>query len=287
MSEPADLDLMHLEELVSHYGWLTTLARRLVRDESAADDLVQDTWIAALRRPPSEGPLRPWLARVLTNAWRMSERGSRRRRTREEKTYAARVDVATDEVVAEAQRDAAGPPKFDAKKQLEMLRANLAIARDANQPLEELEKLANDPEYEAMLVQAEKNLLDNYRQGAHMRGPLEARGRDESDIERTEIEFDIVMREMLSRDSPAGQKRSAEADRLAEELERLKAEQRELDKRWQQEKEMVEEIQAKQAELDTVRSVDGAERDEEREQMLAEQLESLGYTNFGLEEEDR
>ena len=94
-------------------------------------------------------------------------------------------------------------------------------------------------------------------------------------IERTEIEFDILMREMLSRDSPAGQKRSAEADRLAEELERLKAEQRELDRRWQQEKEMVEEIQAKQAELDTVRSVDGAERDEEREQRLAEQLESL------------
>ncbi|MBK7875611.1 MAG: sigma-70 family RNA polymerase sigma factor [Planctomycetes bacterium] len=63
------------EELLSEAEWLGTLARRLVSDPSEADDLAQDTWIAALRRPPErERPLRPWLARVARNFARMRGR---------------------------------------------------------------------------------------------------------------------------------------------------------------------------------------------------------------------
>ena len=57
--------------LLAHAAWLRRLARSLVGDGAAADDLVQETWVAALRRPPAEDrPVRPWLRRVLENAAR-------------------------------------------------------------------------------------------------------------------------------------------------------------------------------------------------------------------------
>src|SRR5205814_10341316 len=43
------------EELLAHAGWVRALARELVRDASTADDLVQETWLAALRHPPRAG----------------------------------------------------------------------------------------------------------------------------------------------------------------------------------------------------------------------------------------
>src|SRR5262249_38833958 len=53
-------------------------------DPGGADDLVQETWIAALRRPPArDQPVRPWLARVVRNAARMTLRGDRRRAARD------------------------------------------------------------------------------------------------------------------------------------------------------------------------------------------------------------
>lgn len=66
-----------LGPLLEHAGFLERLARSLVDDPSAADDLVQETWLAALRRPPSDpDAARPWLARTLKNLrisrWRQS-----------------------------------------------------------------------------------------------------------------------------------------------------------------------------------------------------------------------
>ena len=60
-------------ELIAHAAWIRRLAVQLVRDENAADDLTQDTLLAALEaRPAARGSLRPWLARVLRN--RIAER---------------------------------------------------------------------------------------------------------------------------------------------------------------------------------------------------------------------
>src|SRR5262249_58694164 len=65
------------EELLGHAAWLRRLALSLVGPAGGADDLVQDTWLAALRRPPARpGPLRPWLAEVLRNLVRMRRRAS-------------------------------------------------------------------------------------------------------------------------------------------------------------------------------------------------------------------
>jgi RNA polymerase sigma factor (sigma-70 family) len=101
----------NMDELLQHADWVRRLARILVRDESLADDLVQDTWVAALRSPPRPGePPRPWLAEVLRNALRMRRRGDGRRLRREDAvaSRAARDDGGARLVEAlEAQRQLA------------------------------------------------------------------------------------------------------------------------------------------------------------------------------------
>ncbi|HJZ86541.1 MAG TPA: sigma-70 family RNA polymerase sigma factor [Polyangia bacterium] len=68
------------EELLTHAAWLRRLAASLVGPARDADDLAQDTWVAALRRPPrGDRPLRPWLAAVLRNFLRMGFRSQRLR----------------------------------------------------------------------------------------------------------------------------------------------------------------------------------------------------------------
>ena len=57
------------DPLLEHAAWVRKLARELVRDPGAADDLAQETWLAFLHaRPDEDRPLRPWLGRVLRNA---------------------------------------------------------------------------------------------------------------------------------------------------------------------------------------------------------------------------
>jgi RNA polymerase sigma factor (sigma-70 family) len=89
--------------LLAHAAWLRRLARSLVGDGAAADDLVQETWVAALRRPPDASrPLRPWLRRVLENAARFRWRGETNRATREAHVAALADDAtpSSDELLA-------------------------------------------------------------------------------------------------------------------------------------------------------------------------------------------
>jgi RNA polymerase sigma-70 factor (ECF subfamily) len=73
-----------IHELLSHAEWLRGLARHLVRDGDEVSDVVQQTWVAALRSPPDGArPARPWLAQVLRNLVRKSARTDRNRGARE------------------------------------------------------------------------------------------------------------------------------------------------------------------------------------------------------------
>ena len=81
------IETIDLEHLLEHQTWARRLARTLV-GESGADDLVQDTWLTAMRRPPranTEGQLRAWLGTVLRNGARQGFRSEERRRHREER----------------------------------------------------------------------------------------------------------------------------------------------------------------------------------------------------------
>ena len=72
------------ELIASETAALRRLARALLRDAAAADDLVQDTWLAAIRRPPAtDRPIRPWLARVLRNTAASTLRSADRAKRRE------------------------------------------------------------------------------------------------------------------------------------------------------------------------------------------------------------
>src|SRR5262245_11300445 len=83
------------DDIVAHGAWLRALARSLLSDAAAADDMVGETWVATLRSPPErDRPLRPWLARVLQNFTFMRSRREAAR-TRNE-NHAAQL-AASDE----------------------------------------------------------------------------------------------------------------------------------------------------------------------------------------------
>src|SRR5262245_55911393 len=72
-------------ELLEHAGFLSGLARSLVRDEHEARDLVQEVYASTLERPPTAlRSLRGWLARATVHRARNAVRGERRRELREE-----------------------------------------------------------------------------------------------------------------------------------------------------------------------------------------------------------
>ena len=72
-------------QLLEHLDWVRSLARRLTRDESSADDLVQRTFLSALRWPRKShsAPPRAWLHRVLQSEAQRTWRSDSRRRDRE------------------------------------------------------------------------------------------------------------------------------------------------------------------------------------------------------------
>ena len=72
------------ESLLAHADFVRALARSLVLDEHRADDVVQETWLAALQRPPGfGGNLRSWLGTVVRNFAFMARRSDQRRMRRE------------------------------------------------------------------------------------------------------------------------------------------------------------------------------------------------------------
>ena len=73
-----------LENLLAHDAWIRLLARQLVADEHAAEDLAHDAWVQALRTPPKPGSFRAWLGRVIRNLARKRHRSEVHRREREQ-----------------------------------------------------------------------------------------------------------------------------------------------------------------------------------------------------------
>lgn len=90
--------------LLTHEVFLRELAARLVSDPAGADDVVQETWVAAIERaPPEARSLRAWLAQVARNAARMAWRTEARRRRRERLVARAEA-VPSPELVRERER---------------------------------------------------------------------------------------------------------------------------------------------------------------------------------------
>ena len=85
------------ESLLAQSTWLRRLVRGLVYDESAADDVVQDTWIAALRAKPAD--LRAWTTVVARNFARRNRRDAGLRAVHEPKAARTERIEGPDEIV--------------------------------------------------------------------------------------------------------------------------------------------------------------------------------------------
>ncbi|HUR29209.1 MAG TPA: RNA polymerase sigma factor, partial [Planctomycetota bacterium] len=73
-----------IETLLEHADWVRRLAHNLVADPARAEDVAQETWLAALKTPPSEAQnLRGWLGTVVRNAARRDLRSVARREARQ------------------------------------------------------------------------------------------------------------------------------------------------------------------------------------------------------------
>src|SRR5947207_11209285 len=73
-----------VETLLAHRAWVQAVARAVVRDPNAADDVEQETWLAALRSPPrTASSPRGWLGAVVRSRARRIGRGDARREARE------------------------------------------------------------------------------------------------------------------------------------------------------------------------------------------------------------
>lgn len=89
------------EAILSEADFVRSLARSLLADPQGADDLAQDTLIAALERPPARhASLRAWLASVVRNGARQRAREEGRRRRREEASGDREPPPTPDEILA-------------------------------------------------------------------------------------------------------------------------------------------------------------------------------------------
>ncbi len=88
------------EALLAEATWLKRLALMLAGDPDDADDLLQESWIAAWQRnPDTSRPLRPWLAKVVRDRSRMRRRSDSRRAQREAAAPPATESAAPDELL--------------------------------------------------------------------------------------------------------------------------------------------------------------------------------------------
>jgi len=103
----ADHRLESLEgHLVSHTQFVERLARALIRDPGRAAELVQETWLAALRDPAAVtgGRGRSWLATVMRRRCVSKARRAQVRRTVELDDEAVATDITPPDIAARLER---------------------------------------------------------------------------------------------------------------------------------------------------------------------------------------
>jgi RNA polymerase sigma factor (sigma-70 family) len=92
------------DELLAHAPWVRRLARALVHDDETAQDVAQQTWLAALTHPPRrDDPIRGWLRTIARNVVRKFGRDDEARRRREAAAASREALPPVDDAVARAE----------------------------------------------------------------------------------------------------------------------------------------------------------------------------------------
>jgi len=137
---------MNRDLLLSHSRFLRSLAMEIVADAAAADDVVQEAWLAAVRHPPADpAKMRGWLAAVVRNLARRSVRGTARRRSRELASAIETPVPSSDAVISQRESiravvdavfDLREPYRTTVLKRFYEDLKPAAIAREMNVPVE-------------------------------------------------------------------------------------------------------------------------------------------------------
>jgi RNA polymerase sigma-70 factor (ECF subfamily) len=96
MSDPSP----SAEVLLEHRAFVRAIARGLLGDEHAAEDVAQESLLAGLHRPPRGPNVRAWLGAVARNLALMARRAEARRQRREERAARPEALPSTAEAVA-------------------------------------------------------------------------------------------------------------------------------------------------------------------------------------------
>ncbi len=100
-----------LNILLGHTGWMRALARSLLFDEHLAEDVVQESLLAALRRAPrNEGALPAYLRSIVRNLSLQRQRTERRLKRRERRSAQTEfvASVIAETLSLEETRDSVG-----------------------------------------------------------------------------------------------------------------------------------------------------------------------------------
>lgn len=169
------------DELETHRGFLWALSYRLLGSPADADDIVQETFLRALARPPAdrERPWRPWLVRVALNLGRDALR--RRRRRRYEGPWLPGVlETHGDEPASWEPADTEGSPavRYD---QLESLSLAFLLALEALTPTQRAVLLLRDVcDYSVRETAAALDLSETNAKVTHLRARRALRTYDAS-----------------------------------------------------------------------------------------------------------
>lgn len=99
----------------------------------------------------------------------------------------AEIGLDYDEVMAAGANDAAGPKRFSADEFLIAMHEVVRMAREAGEPLEELERDLTDPRYDAALRALEERAHEGYLKTAHLLAPLAPPTADDRALLRTKV----------------------------------------------------------------------------------------------------
>jgi len=134
-----------VDALLAKDPWLRREARRRARDPEAAEDLVQEVWVAALdRRPACDRELEPWLQRVLDNRCARSRRDrARRPQSAEDALGSAAGGAAADDELWMRERHAHLRTLVDALE--EPYRTTLAMRFFDERTVAEIARLTTEP----------------------------------------------------------------------------------------------------------------------------------------------